>query len=105
MVTMSMDTLLKIYNQMEKDDPQAEDDQPVSFVVWNTQVAPFTPNLMNEAIYSTEVIDIATPSQSPSGISEYSIIIPHRHHRTYVGERFGTFPRLSKLHHSHGYYY
>lgn len=40
MVTMSADTLEAVCNQMEDDDPEAEDDKPVSFVVWNSQVTP-----------------------------------------------------------------
>lgn len=40
MVRMSTDTLQTVCDQMEEDDPDAEDDEPVSFVVWNTQVAP-----------------------------------------------------------------
>ncbi|VDO15095.1 unnamed protein product [Brugia timori] len=40
MVTLPMDILQTICNEMEDDDPEAEDDEPVSLVVWNTQVAP-----------------------------------------------------------------
>lgn len=40
MVTMSTDKLQMVCDQMEDDDPEAADDQPVSFVVWDTQVIP-----------------------------------------------------------------
>nr|CRZ21952.1 Bm7993 [Brugia malayi] len=56
MVTLPMDILQTICNEMEDDDPEAEDDEPVSLVVWNTQVAP--------------------------GISEYLVIMPLRNRRS-----------------------
>ncbi|KAL3989437.1 hypothetical protein ACH3XW_27680 [Acanthocheilonema viteae] len=98
MVIMSADTLQTIYNQMEDDDPEAEDDEPVSFVVWDTQVAPFTPDLMDEALHTAEVIDISTPSTSPSGISEYLVIIPRQRRRahSFAAKRLTSSPTLSE---------
>ncbi|CAG9532218.1 unnamed protein product [Cercopithifilaria johnstoni] len=83
-VTMSTDKLQTVCNQMEDDDPEAEDDEPVSFVVWDTQVTPFTSDLIDEAINDVDVVDISTPSATPSGISEYLMIMPRRHHRAHL---------------------
>ncbi|MCP9263374.1 hypothetical protein DINM_006185 [Dirofilaria immitis] len=95
-VTMTTDTLQNICYRMEEDDPEAKDEEPVNFVVWNTQ---FTTDLMDEAVYNAEIIDIVTPSWSPTGISEYAIIMPRRHRRraySYAGERLQSSPNLSE---------
>ncbi|VBB29303.1 unnamed protein product [Acanthocheilonema viteae] len=86
MVIMSADTLQTIYNQMEDDDPEAEDDEP------------FTPDLMDEALHTAEVIDISTPSTSPSGISEYLVIIPRQRRRahSFAAKRLTSSPTLSE---------
>ncbi|VDM13403.1 unnamed protein product [Wuchereria bancrofti] len=70
MVTLSTDVLQIICNEMEDDNPEAEDDEP------------FTSDLMDEIKDNAEVIDISTPSKSPSRITEYLMIIPLRHRRS-----------------------
>ncbi|VDK75124.1 unnamed protein product [Litomosoides sigmodontis] len=92
MVTMSADTLQAVCNRMEDDDPEADDDKPVSFAVWNSQVAPFTSDLLDDALHSAEVVNISTPSASQSGMSEYLMIMPSNRRRahTFSGKRLSS---------------
>ncbi|VDK69724.1 unnamed protein product [Onchocerca ochengi] len=91
---MTTDILQKMCDQMEEDHPEAEDDEPISFVVLNEQLSDF----MDEAIYNDEVIDITTPSRSSTGISEYSIILPRSHDQEYsfTDERSTSSPDSSE---------
>ncbi|EFO22371.2 hypothetical protein LOAG_06115 [Loa loa] len=102
MVTLSTDILQTVCEQMEEDDPDAGDDEPVRLVVWNTQVIPFTSNSMAEVISNVEVVDISTPSQSPSGTSDYLMIIPRYRRRAYSfpGENLPSSSTSSESYHS-----